>query len=45
MSDTVLYEADGPIATVTLNRPENMNTMNIELLAAAVEILERVASG
>ena len=44
MSDTVLYEADGPIATVTLNRPENMNTMNIELLAAAVEILERVAS-
>ena len=24
MSDTVLYETDGAIATVTLNRPENM---------------------
>ena len=44
MSDTVLYEADGPVATVTLNRPDNMNTMNNELLATAAETLERVAS-
>lgn len=44
MSETVLYETDGPIATVTLNRPDNMNTMNNELLTAATEILERVAS-
>lgn len=44
MNDTVLYEADGPIATVTLNRPDNMNTMNNELLSAATEIFERVAS-
>ena len=44
MSDTVLYETDGAIATVTLNRPENMNTMNSELLAAVVDVFERVAS-
>ena len=44
MSTTVLYEADGPVATVTLNRPENMNTMNNELLAAAVDVFERIAS-
>ncbi len=44
MSDTVLYETDGAIATVTLNRPDNMNTMNGELLAAAVDVFERAAS-
>jgi len=25
MSDTVLYEADGAIATITLNRPERLS--------------------
>lgn len=44
MSQTVLYETDGPIATVTLNRPERLNAMNRELMAAAVETFEKAAS-
>ena len=41
--DTVLYQVEGAIATVTLNRPERMNTMNEELLEAALGALERAA--
>ncbi|MBL6954523.1 MAG: enoyl-CoA hydratase [Alphaproteobacteria bacterium] len=44
MSDTVLYEADGAIATITLNRPDRLNAMNKELMATMVDTLERVAS-
>ena len=44
MSDTVLYEADGAIATVTLNRPDRLNAMNKELIVAMVEIMERASS-
>ena len=43
MSTTVLYEAEGPIATVTLNRPERLNAMNRELTATMIETLERAA--
>ena len=31
MSSTVLYEQDGRVATITLNRPERMNTMGGDL--------------
>lgn len=31
MADTVLYERDGHIATITYNRPEAMNAINAEL--------------
>jgi 2-(1,2-epoxy-1,2-dihydrophenyl)acetyl-CoA isomerase len=44
MSDTVHYETDGAIATVTLNRPDRLNAMNKELMAAMVDTLERAAS-
>jgi 2-(1,2-epoxy-1,2-dihydrophenyl)acetyl-CoA isomerase len=44
MSPTVRYETDGPVATVTLNRPERLNAMNRELMATAVEVFERAAS-
>ncbi len=44
MSETVLYQTDGPVATVTLNRPERLNAMNRELMTAAVEVFQKAAS-
>ena len=44
MNDTVLYEVQGGIATVTLNRPERLNTMTAELLNGVVEALEEAAA-
>jgi len=43
MSDEVLYEVDGHIATITLNRPEQRNSVSPELttqLAAAMDRFE-----
>src|SRR5579884_219100 len=41
--DEVLYEVDGPVATITLNRPDRLNTMNHTLLEAALAALEEAA--
>ena len=27
MAETILYATDGPVATITLNRPEQLNTI------------------
>lgn len=35
MSTTVLYETADGVATLTLNRPDRLNTMTDELLTAA----------
>ncbi len=43
MNETVLYEVADGVATVTLNRPERLNSMTAELLAEAVEALEEAA--
>ncbi len=43
MNDTVLYNAENGVATITLNRPDNLNAMNADLLHGAVEALETAA--
>src|SRR3954454_3212405 len=41
MSEELLYEVDEGVATVTLNRPDQRNALNAELLAALVEAMKR----
>ena len=38
--ETITYEKDGPIATVTLNRPDKLNALSNELQAEVREALE-----
>lgn len=44
MNETVLYEVDQAVATVTLNRPDRLNTMSADLLAGVSEALETAAA-
>ena len=41
MSDEVLYEVEGRVATITLNRPSQRNAVNPELAAALEQATER----
>ena len=41
MAGTVLYEADDRVATLTLNRPERLNTITPELIGDLREQLAR----
>jgi enoyl-CoA hydratase/carnithine racemase len=43
MDETVLYEVDGRVATVTLNRPEKLNAITPELQRDLVTALRRAA--
>ena len=38
---TVLYEVEGPVARITLNRPEKRNALNDELIASLKDALRR----
>lgn len=44
MNDTVLYQLDQGIATITLNRPDKLNAMDADLLQGAVDALEAAAN-
>ncbi|MFF7452329.1 MULTISPECIES: enoyl-CoA hydratase-related protein [unclassified Streptomyces] len=44
MADTVLYEVSDGLATITLNRPEAMNALNIATKVALREAVESAAS-
>ncbi|MCS7002113.1 MAG: enoyl-CoA hydratase-related protein [Dehalococcoidia bacterium] len=44
MADIVLVERDGPIATVTINRPTVLNALNGELLDALIATFEDLAA-
>jgi 2-(1,2-epoxy-1,2-dihydrophenyl)acetyl-CoA isomerase len=44
MSDTVLYEVDGNVAVMTLNRPESLNAMSGEMLETMFAIGEKAAA-
>jgi 2-(1,2-epoxy-1,2-dihydrophenyl)acetyl-CoA isomerase len=41
MTQAVLYEAKGAVAHVTLNRPEQMNAMNIDLIDGLAVAMEK----
>ena len=44
MSDTILVERDGGVATVILNRPDRMNSLTDELMTALPERLRELAN-
>jgi len=44
MGELALYDVEGPVATLTLNRPDAMNTLNEQLLGEVLAALETAAS-
>ncbi len=44
MSDTVLVDLAGGVATITLNRPEALNSLTLESKAALLDAIRRVAA-
>ena len=44
MTDTVRFEVSGPVATITLNRPDRLNAMTEELIGGVLACLEQAAA-
>ena len=44
MADTVLYEVNDGLATITLNRPEAMNALNIATKVALRDAVQAAAA-
>jgi len=44
MADTVLYSQDGPIATLTLNRPDRLNAWTPDMGSLYFDLLDRAAA-
>jgi 2-(1,2-epoxy-1,2-dihydrophenyl)acetyl-CoA isomerase len=42
MTDTLLLETSGPIATITFNRPEKANALDVGMLAPITSFLRRI---
>ena len=45
MAENFLFDIDGPIATITFNRPERRNCMNREVMTEFEELIMRVRDG
>ena len=43
MPDALLFDRDGPVVTLTLNRPDRRNALSLELMRTLMEALEEVA--
>ena len=44
MTDTVRFELSGPVATITLNRPDRLNAMTEELIGGVLACLEQASA-
>ena len=44
MTETVRFEVSGPVATITLNRPDRLNAMTEELIGGVLACLEQAAA-
>jgi len=43
MSDSISYDVDGAVATITLNRPDALNALTVEMKVALREAFDRAA--